>query len=996
MPLDQASQQVVSALQALQSSTDRQSQLQANDWLTSFQHSKDAWQVCHTLLFSDEAGLDVKMFAGQTFRAKVIYDISELDPSSTAGLRTSLLTALRTFSVPGSRPVLVQVCLALADLAVQMMEWENVVSGLIGELGKDVQMVPALLEFLRVLPEEAGNPKISITSEEMSQRCSYILSSSSQETLQLLSMYIEAPGESHSLLYISMTFISFGSLKLSRFDFLSLGVDAKTQSAVFEVLRSWLVAGELMASDITQTPLFSFAFQALNSPALFDTAVEVLVDLIHETQEIDDNFTSIQQIVPQVISLLPRLDEPSTQEDPEVMRGFCRIFVEAGETYRPLILQHPETFFPLVRAIATCAASSELEIVKITFNFWYRLSQSLGKRLSDEFSRPFLEIYSGLVEVIINHLHFPLDPDEMNAQERDEFRSFRHTMGDTLKDCCHVLGSTACLKRSCEMIQAGLEAAAANPSSSNTTWQAIEAPLFSLRSMGAEVDPTDNEAVPVIMGLLPSLPNHPKVRYAAILVIGRYTEWIDCHPEHLPFMLQYVSSGFEDADKEVAAAAAQSMRYMCKDCKQHLIPFLPQLHSFLTTVGPSLSQEDVIQVTEAVAFVLSEMPVEDSATALGTFTMPLIQQIHDVTQRSSVGKDDLYALAVLLEQLETFLMVLRTYGSSLPASCHSTPAEVWAILDALLVRFGSELIVSERVCALLRRGITFFGPAARDIVPAMLNRMSSSFESSLRPGYLWITSKLGSAFILEPGGGVDEEIAAGFIAAWEKETEVLVRYLEQSVVTEIPDVMDDFVHLLLEISPAVSSQIFTSRMFPPSFHLALQALTLPAPQILHSTLEYFEALLSHPAIQPLSSSTSASGQSTPTGTFDPSNPSAASQALSSTLADQGPRLLDVTLNGLVTGFPEDAVHLIVAALRVMAGLFPEKLIECLPAVVERLPASGVPSAEKQTFLTKIGSALSTPNPDLVKPAVLGLYRASRRSRERLRSHGRISGDQDAA
>lgn len=50
-------------------------------------------------------------------------------------------------------------------------------------------------------------------------------------------------------------------------------------------------------------------------------------------------------------------------------------------------------------------------------------------------------------------------------------------------------------------------------------------------------------------------------------------------------------------------------------------------------------------MTEAVGFVLSEMPVEDSAAALRTFTMPLIQQIHEVTQRPSVGKDDLLAVA---------------------------------------------------------------------------------------------------------------------------------------------------------------------------------------------------------------------------------------------------------------------------------------------------------------------------------------------------------------
>lgn len=231
-------------------------------------------------------------------------------------------------------------------------------------------------------------------------------------------------------------------------------------------------------------------------------------------------------------------------------------------------MQHAETFFPLVQAIAICARSEELEIVKITFNFWYKLAQSLGKRPSDTFSRPFAEIYKGLVEVIIGHLRFPADEGEMNAQERDDFRSFRHTMGDTLKDCCYVLGSTECLKRSFELIQGALQAAAATGAEAGRTWQAIEAPLFSLRSMGAEVDPNDNDAVPLIMSLLPSLPAHPKVQYAAILVIGRYTEWIDQHPEHMEFCLQYVSKGFESSDKEVAAASAQSMRYLCKDCKQ--------------------------------------------------------------------------------------------------------------------------------------------------------------------------------------------------------------------------------------------------------------------------------------------------------------------------------------------------------------------------------------------------------------------------------------------
>lgn len=128
--------------------------------------------------------------------SQVIYDISELDEASLQGLRTSLLTALRRFSVPGFRPILIQVCLALADLAVQMLSWSSVVQGLIADFGQDVAMVPALLEFLRVLPEEAGNPKIVVASEEMERRLGEMMGSASQEVLRLLAMYIAAPGAS--------------------------------------------------------------------------------------------------------------------------------------------------------------------------------------------------------------------------------------------------------------------------------------------------------------------------------------------------------------------------------------------------------------------------------------------------------------------------------------------------------------------------------------------------------------------------------------------------------------------------------------------------------------------------------------------------------------------------------------------------------------------------------------------------------------------------------
>ena len=336
------------------------------------------------------------------------------------------------------------------------------------------------------------------------------------------------------------------------------GVTRAVQRQVFDCLRSWLVAGEIVAVSLAKTPLFDFCFDALTSDELFDSAVNVICDLIHETQEIEDNMPAIERIVPRVIAMRPNF--AAAKDDPERVRGYARIFTEAGETYRLLLLQHTETFFPIVEAIGECSAYPDLDIVPITFTFWMRLAQSIGKKSS--VSPLFYDAYKALMSVIIRHLHFPPDSSPLTGQELDNFRSFRHVMGDTLKDCCYVLGTEPCLLTTYNMITLGL---AHGPT---VTWQEIEAPLFAMRSMGAEVELSDDQAVPKVMDLIPALPQHPRVRYAALLIISRYTEWINVHADYIPTSLQYISTGFEDTDPEVLGAAGQALKYLCQDCKQ--------------------------------------------------------------------------------------------------------------------------------------------------------------------------------------------------------------------------------------------------------------------------------------------------------------------------------------------------------------------------------------------------------------------------------------------
>jgi len=405
------------------------------------------------------------------------------------------------------------------------------------------------------------------------------------------------------------------------------GVTPRLQGLVFETLQSWLQAGELDATLIAQSPLFGFAFEALSNIQLFDHAVDVVCDLIHETQEVEDNVEVVQLIVPRVIALRDTFHRAVASEDDDAVRGFCRIFTEAGETYRQLILAHPDTFLPLVQVIGECSAYHDLDIVPITFGFWWKLAQALGKQAehgdnpeSSQYA-PFLEVYSKLQESMTVHLRFPEDESSQTAEARDEFRSFRHRMGDTLKDCCSVLGANVCMKRAYDAVMAAMQKGSA------VSWQEIEAPLFSIRAMGAQVDPTDNSVLPLIMDMLPTLPRHTRIQYAAILVISRYTHWIAAHPQYLPFQLNYISEGFNVTENDVSLAAALAMKFMCMDCQEHLVPYLGQLHGFVTTAGLKLTLEEKIDVAEAIGYVIASMDQAEAAEALQKFTQPLLEQL---------------------------------------------------------------------------------------------------------------------------------------------------------------------------------------------------------------------------------------------------------------------------------------------------------------------------------------------------------------------------------
>ncbi|KAG5221622.1 Nuclear import receptor [Salix suchowensis] len=632
-----------------------------------------------------------------------------------------------------------------------------------------------------------------------------------------------------------------------------------------------------------------------------------------------------------------RASSPSEhrQRRPEKIRGYARIFAEAGETYRLLLLQHTETFFPIVEAIGECSAYPDLDIVPITFPFWMRLAQVIGKKPS--VSHHFQDAYRSLMAVIIQHLHFPPDAEPLSAQDAEKFRSFRHVMGDTLKDCCMVLRPETCITATYNMV-----ANALSQPPGSVSWQAIEAPLFAMRSMGAEVDPRDNTAVPKIMDLLPSLPDFPRVRYAALLIISRYTEWISQHPEYIQAQLQYISTGFQSSDIEVSAAAGQALKYLCQDCKEHLVDFLPTLHTFLTTTGAALSQEDRREVYEAIAYVISAMPMDRAADSLRTFVMDIMTQVHAITGKGTATKQELqvvgcklfgparisiYILTVCLgglENLEVMLHVVRGFGEDLPEACQNTCQEMWTVFDNFITKYGNDYGIAERTTRVLRHGITLYGKAGLNVAPSVVARMAQAFTITGSPVIYGLPAKLSASMAAKK--------VRNFVHRfWESTKRPRLRlcpYFKKR--------RQGIYLMLADFAPDV---FYQSSAFPLAFRATMAALTMVHSDILFASLDLFRIIFTHECL-------------TDTTNPPPKYPLYAA-AIQSVFEKEGFEFLGLLLAGLIGDFPEDSASTVVSIFRATAIVWMQQLLTWLPSILQQLPNSAAPADAKTQFFADV-------------------------------------------
>lgn len=821
--------------------------------------------------------MELKLFAVQTFRSKIIYDFNQLPYQSLSSLKDTLLSSLVNTSHP--RVIKTYLNLSLADLAIQYFDWSDPVSDYCTSFY--TANTDILLDFLTILPEEVNNQRIQLSYDELSQRSTTLLTNNSTKVLQLLESYI---------------------------------IDNHIDKAlIFNCLKSWLISGEIYPSSLLNSTLLSSLFNSLQDESLLESGIETLIVLINETQEVQDNNDLITVI-------LLELSKPLTinQEDNDVVRLFTRLYCQIGETYLSLILSSPPSFNHIIQAIISSSSYHDLDIVQITFNFWYKLAHSL--EIKSDLKPHFVPIYSSLLDIFINHLKFPTDQYSISAQEYDDFRSFRHYIGDTLKDCCTVIGSSYCLSKSYSLI---LDAINSNE------WQSVEAPLFSIRSMGSKVDYQSDDAIlGNIFNLLQNLPQHPRIKYAGILVASRFTEWINIKPDYIPFYLSFITTGFDLSckDVDIPAASSQALKFLCEDCNKQLIPYLPQLSEFVNQLLQSgLQEDDHRSISESIALVIESISDKnDQLTFIQKFIEPYLNNVRGAVMKGTLSHDDIKILIINIEQIECYIAFTGPI-TPLPIQCQTTFYELYDLFASIIVNYNkSSANLIERVCGLLRKGLRFFDEqAVAAVIPKLIELLTNSFDQNPLSVYIWLLTKAFN-FVVN-----DKEIVSH---SFNKISNKLFTILQSTDATKIPDLVEDYLHLLLQIIDLKPSLIINESVIQPIFELSLTALTLFSVDTILISLDFIRSLVGF-----LNSG---------------DNVEVDKNSIKNTLSNHTniANLTKILLQGLLNTFPEDCTSTVITLLRQLSEFDAVLMKDVIPAIIHQSKLVNVGVADQNLFI----------------------------------------------
>ncbi|CAI2347058.1 unnamed protein product [Caenorhabditis sp. 36 PRJEB53466] len=587
----------------------------AQTFLQAFQESTESWTICDQIIRIHSNSLAC-YFASQTLRTKILKKFCQLPADQYDPLRQSLLHHLDRHGASAhdeqSEATATQLCLAIADLYIQVPSWNNWIYELLIQCqALEGDRTIMTLTLLQVFPEEVeqirgiGENRRAAIRKELAE--------------------CERP------------MISFMSHVLEKFHN-NLDVLKK----LLKCLESNLQNHEMHTQCLAESPLLSSVFLIISSidpsipSSLHEQATNVIVAALFRAEDVENHRKLAEALHLGVISLVEPFRKAQEAEDFDRLQNIARIFVETLESFYVLIVNEADPN-PAALGSLTClellllvAGHHDWTLIEMTFSVWYRITEELFKYDDDQYIARFQPFAEKFIEALYEHCK--LEPDDVDEvpDENSEFGEFRMKAVEALRDVVFIVNSDKCI----QMMHDKLISCLHRPDAS---WEESEAALFVMSAVVTNLLPESESHVPEVLQLICSLPvqSPPALISTSLTLISDLNDWLELHTNLLEPVIHWM---FQFAtDTRYASHVALCFDRISVKCAAQMVTLLPQLMQLIgmleqTHNNGSRVEEAICSLTRAVSMVITKLPVADAQIAMERLCEPIIASLDRATE----------------------------------------------------------------------------------------------------------------------------------------------------------------------------------------------------------------------------------------------------------------------------------------------------------------------------------------------------------------------------
>lgn len=795
----------------------------ASQWLNDLQKSVYAWTIADELLHQKK-DLQSCYFAAQTMRSKIQHSFHELPQDAHDSLRNSLVEHISQIDENTNSAIVTQLCLALADLALQMTMWKRASLDLLNKFSQT--NVWPLLEILTVLPEEVESRAIRLGENRR---------------VELLQEFNEcAPAINNFLIHCAHVYP------------LNLGENIPFNTKILRCFTSWV--GAFNAQIILNNIVLTRAFDVLNikttenqegnfgslHDAARDCICSVLQSLIIPLNSFEDGAAQSRELEMFLFNNIVQLEEAYhmsvVKENEEKSINFCQIFTELAESFlETIILQSKaDSFHYGIKAldlVLTCVGHHDYEVAEITFNLWYMLSEELYHKNNAATNLLFKPYVERLITALARHCQMESDQEGL-LSDSDDFKDFRLKVSNLIKDIVFIVGSSNCFKHMFYNLQ--------NPS---TTWEVLEASLFVMQAVAKNILPIEDEIVPLVVESILNLQSntmHIAVQHTIITLLGELCEWIEKHPNTLDPILNFLVPFLPQ--QLLGAAAATSLQNICVTCDEQMVRHVLFLMQILHQVDTfAISNDAVNGLLRGMAAIIGYMPSVELTVTLKEVCYlqvnPLCQLIdQDVLPVKGTKSDP----ALWLDRLASILRNVHIKHKMTEINpCKSVVLDIWPVISKTLLKYQSDGRIMERCCRCIRFMLRCVSQEVKEILEGLVRQIITIYSVQRHPCFLYLGSILVDEYANDSSctQGLLDMLRAFIMPTFE----ILQK---ENGLRNHPDTVDDFFRLCARFMQRAPVSFLECDCINPVLQCALSACLLDHKEANASVMKFIYDLIS--------------------------------------------------------------------------------------------------------------------------------------------------------